>query len=88
METNAKKADGTKQIQSQPQQSNSQNSEVVHPESGNVNLSTGLNVSGSEVTSMNYFLSSSSVHPLGGIVMPSKWIEAATMDSGCCNFKT
>jgi len=88
METNAKKADGTKQIQSQPQQSNSQNSEVVHPESGNVNLSTGLNVSGSEVTSMNYFLSSSSVHPLGGMVMPSKWIEAATMDSGCCNFKT
>uniref|UniRef100_A0A1J3CCA1 Nuclear transcription factor Y subunit n=1 Tax=Noccaea caerulescens TaxID=107243 RepID=A0A1J3CCA1_NOCCA len=86
--TNAKKADGTKQIQSQPQQSNSQNSEVVHPESGTMNLSTGLSVSGSEVTSMNYFLSSSSVNPLGGMVMPSKWIAAATMDNGCCNFKT
>ncbi|CAA7015881.1 unnamed protein product [Microthlaspi erraticum] len=88
MESNAKKADGAKQIQSQPQQSNSQNSEVVHPESGNMNLSTGVNVSGSEVTSMNYFLSSPSVHPLGGMVMPSKWIAAATMDNGCCNFKT
>lgn len=84
---NAKKADGNKQYQSQPkpQQSNSQNSEVVHPESGTMNLSNGLNVSGSEVTSMNYFLSSP-VHSLGGMVMPSKWIAA--MDNGCCNFKT
>ncbi|CAH8353338.1 unnamed protein product [Eruca vesicaria subsp. sativa] len=82
--TNAKKADGTKQPQ--PQQSNSQNSEVLHPESGTMNL-TGLNVSGSEVTSMNYFLSSP-VHSLGGMLMPSKWITAAAMDNGCCNFKT
>ncbi|ESQ49493.1 hypothetical protein EUTSA_v10021244mg [Eutrema salsugineum] len=87
--TNAKKSDGTKQAQtqSQPQQSSSQNSEVVHPESGTMNLSNGLSVSGSEVTSMNYFLSSS-LHPLGGMVMPSKWISAATMDDGCCSFKT
>ncbi|KAG7580833.1 Nuclear transcription factor Y subunit A [Arabidopsis suecica] len=88
--TNAKKADGSMQIQSQPkpQQSNSQNSEVVHPENGTMNLSNGLNVSGSEVTSMNYFLSSP-VHSLGGMVMPSKWIApAAGIDNGCCNFKT
>ncbi|XP_010464112.1 PREDICTED: nuclear transcription factor Y subunit A-2-like isoform X1 [Camelina sativa] len=84
--TNAKKADGNKQVQ--PQQSNSQNSEVVHPESGIMNLSNGLNVTGSEVTSMNYFLSSP-VHSLGGMVMPSKWIAAAAMDNNsCCNFKT
>ncbi|XP_010486041.1 PREDICTED: nuclear transcription factor Y subunit A-2-like isoform X1 [Camelina sativa] len=85
---NAKKADGNKQVQSQPkpQQSNSQNSEV-HPESGIMNLSNGLNVTGSEVTSMNYFLSSP-VHSLGGMVMPSKWIAAAAMDNSCCNFKT
>lgn len=85
--TNAKKADGSKQIQSQPkpQQSNSQNSEVVHPENGTMNLSNGLNVSGTEVTSINYFLSSP-VHSLGGMVMPSKWIAAA-MDNDCCNFK-
>ncbi|EOA30939.1 hypothetical protein CARUB_v10014086mg [Capsella rubella] len=86
---NGKKADGNKQqIQSEPkpQQSNSQNSEVVHPESGIINLSNGLlNVTGSEVTSMNYFLSSP-VHSLGGMVMPSKWIAA--MDNSCCNFKT
>ncbi|KAG5416436.1 hypothetical protein IGI04_004003 [Brassica rapa subsp. trilocularis] len=86
----AAKADGTKQTQSQAmsQQSNSQNSEVLHPESGTMNLSTGLNVSGSEVTSMNYFLSSP-VHPLGGMVMPSKWTASvAAMDNGCCYFKT
>ncbi|KAF2585161.1 hypothetical protein F2Q70_00037697 [Brassica cretica] len=88
--TNAKKADGTKQTQSQAisQQSNSQNSEVLHPESGTMNLSTGLNVSGSEVTSMNYFLSSP-VHRLGGMVMPTKWTASvAAMDNGCCYFKT
>ncbi|KAF2540816.1 hypothetical protein F2Q68_00033167 [Brassica cretica] len=79
--TNGKKADGTKQTQSQAmsQQSNSQNSEVLHPESGTMNLSTGLNVSGSEVTSMNYFLSSP-VHPLGGMVMPSKWMGACQLE--------
>ncbi|KAL0719897.1 hypothetical protein Bca4012_069221 [Brassica carinata] len=85
---NAKKGDGTKETQAMSQQSNSQNSEVLHPESGNMNLSTGLNVSGSEVTSMNYFLSSP-VHPLGGMVMPSKWTTSvAAMDNGCCYFKT
>lgn len=90
----AKKADGTKQPQTQSQamsqQSNSQNSEVLHPESGTMNLTTGLNVSGSEVTSMNYFLSSP-VHPLGGMLMPSKWtasVGVAAMDNGCCYFKT
>ncbi|KFK37976.1 nuclear transcription factor y subunit a-10 [Arabis alpina] len=81
--TNAKKDDETKQPQ--PQQSNSQNSEVLHPENGTINLSNGLNVSGSEVTSMNYFLNTP-VHSLGGMVMPSKWIAA--MDNGCCSFKT
>ncbi|CAH2054967.1 unnamed protein product, partial [Thlaspi arvense] len=86
---NAKKAAGKKQSESQPQQSNSQNSEVLHPERGTVNISNGRNVSGSEVTSMNYFLSSSvHHHPLGGMVMPSKWIAAATMDNVCCSFKT
>lgn len=81
-QNNAKKADGTKQTQ--PQQSNSQDSDVLHPENVTMNLSNRL---GSEVTSMNYFLSSS-VHPLGGMVMPSKWITAAAMDNGCCSFKT
>ena len=81
-QNNAKKADGTKQTQ--PQQSNSQDSDVLHPENVTMNLSNRL---GSEVTSMNYFLSSS-VHPLGGKVMPSKWITAAAMDNGCCSFKT
>ncbi|CAN8269914.1 unnamed protein product [Cochlearia groenlandica] len=87
--TNSKKVDGTMKTMSKSQQSNSQNSEVVHPETGTMNLANGLNVSGSEVTSMNYFLSSSSVHPLGGMVKPSKWINAAaTMDNGCCHYKT
>ncbi|KAJ4898467.1 Nuclear transcription factor Y subunit A-2 [Raphanus sativus] len=86
-QNNAKKADGTKQTmpQPQPQRSNSQDSDVLHPESMTMNLSNRL---GSEVTSMNYFLGSS-LHPLGGMVMPSKWITAtAAMDNGCCNFKT
>ncbi|KAG5399374.1 hypothetical protein IGI04_021188 [Brassica rapa subsp. trilocularis] len=81
------KADGTEQTQPQPQESNSQSSEVVHPESEIMNLSHELYVSVSEVTSMNYFLSSS-VHPLGGVVMPSMWFEAAAVDNGCFNFNT
>ncbi|KAJ0249690.1 Nuclear transcription factor Y subunit A-2 [Hirschfeldia incana] len=86
-QNNVKKADGTKQSQTQPQpqRSNSQDSDVLHPENVTMNLSNRL---GSEVTSMNYFLSSP-VHPLGGMVMPSKWITAAAaMDNGCCSFKT
>lgn len=90
--TSAKKADGTKQPQTQSQavsqQSNSQNSEVLHPESRTMNLTTGLNVSGSEVTSMNYFLSSP-VHSLGGMLTPSKWTASeAAVYNGCCYFKT
>ncbi|VVB13456.1 unnamed protein product [Arabis nemorensis] len=82
---NTKKADAVKQ--SKP--SNSQNSEVFHPENRTMNSSreaNGINVSGSEVTSMDYFLSSS-VHSFGGMDMSSKWIAAA-MDIGCCNLKT
>ncbi|CAF1938228.1 unnamed protein product, partial [Brassica napus] len=56
LNTKSQKADDTKQTQSQPQKSNSQNSEVIHPEGQIMNLSHGLNVSVSEVTSMNYFL--------------------------------
>ncbi|CAN7051679.1 unnamed protein product [Brassica oleracea var. botrytis] len=56
LNTKSQKADDTKQTQSQPQKSNSQNSEVIHLEGQIMNLSHGLNVSVSEVTSMNYFL--------------------------------
>lgn len=82
---NTKKADAAKQ--SKP--SNSQGSEVIHPENGTMNSSreaNGPNLSGSEVTSMDYFLSSSVYSP-GGIVMTSKWIPAA-MDIGCYNLNT
>ncbi|XP_013696108.2 LOW QUALITY PROTEIN: nuclear transcription factor Y subunit A-2 [Brassica napus] len=87
LNTKSQKADDTKQTQSQPQKSNSQNSEVIHLEGQIMNLSHGLNVSVSEVTSMNYFLSSS-VHLLGGMVLPSKWFAAAAMDNGCLDFNT
>ncbi|CAA7026814.1 unnamed protein product [Microthlaspi erraticum] len=69
---NTKKADPGKQSKT----SNSQDSSEV------TTNSYVPNVSGS----MDYFLSSS-VHSLGGMVMPSKWIAAA-MDIGCCNLKT
>ncbi|XP_010557973.1 PREDICTED: nuclear transcription factor Y subunit A-2-like isoform X2 [Tarenaya hassleriana] len=77
-------SDEGKQPQPQPQPSNSQNSEVIHPENGTMNSSrevNGSNFSGSEVTSMDFFLGS-------GMVIPSKWIAAAAaMDNGCCNLK-
>ncbi|KAL1196925.1 Nuclear transcription factor Y subunit A-10 [Cardamine amara subsp. amara] len=82
---NTKKADAAEQ--SKP--SNSQSSEVFHPENAAMNSpreANGPNLSGSEVTSMEYF-QSSSVYSPGGIVMPSKWIAAA-MDIGCCNLNT
>ncbi|CAH2073850.1 unnamed protein product [Thlaspi arvense] len=79
---NTKKDDAAKK----PKPSNSQNSEVFHPENGTMNQSRQPNGPGSEVTSMDYFLSSS-VHSLGGMVMPSKWIAAA-VDIGCCNLRT
>ncbi|XP_024011164.1 nuclear transcription factor Y subunit A-10 isoform X2 [Eutrema salsugineum] len=82
---NTKKDDAAKKTKP----SYSQNSETLHPENGTMNSSreaNGPNFSGSEVTSMDYFLSSS-VHSLGGMVMPNKWIAAA-MDIGCCNLKT
>ncbi|XP_010543862.1 PREDICTED: nuclear transcription factor Y subunit A-2-like isoform X2 [Tarenaya hassleriana] len=74
----------------QPQPSNSQNSEVVHPENGTMNSlrdGKGSGVSGSEATSMDCFLGSS-VHSHSGMVMPSKWVAAvAAMDNGCCNLR-
>lgn len=73
--------------QSKP--SNSQSSEVFHPENGTMNSAREVNkpnLSGFEVTSMDYFLSSSVYSP-GGMVMPIKW-NAATMDIGCCNLNT
>ncbi|KAF8096488.1 hypothetical protein N665_0307s0018 [Sinapis alba] len=72
---NTKKADAA--LQSKP--SNFQNLEAFH------------SINGSDVASMNHFLSSSSVHSIGGnnMVMPSKWIAAAAaMDISCCNLKT
>lgn len=73
---NTKKSDAA--LQSKP--SNLPYAEVFHPKNR-------TNVSDSDVTSMNHFLSSS-VHSIGGNrVMPSKWIAAA-MDTGCCNLKT
>lgn len=82
---NTKKVDAAKQ--SKP--SNSQSSEVFHPENGTMNSAREVNkpnLSGFEVTSMDYFLSSSVYSP-GGMVMPIKW-NAATMDIGCCNLNT
>ncbi|KAG2242576.1 hypothetical protein Bca52824_095587, partial [Brassica carinata] len=74
---NTKKADAA--LQSKP--SDPQSSKVFHPKNR-------TNVSDSDVTTVNHFLSSSSVHSIGGnMVMPSKWIAAA-MDVGCCNLKT
>ncbi|KAJ0266259.1 Nuclear transcription factor Y subunit A-10 [Hirschfeldia incana] len=69
---NTKNADAA--LQSKP--SNSQNPEAFH------------HINGSDVASMNHFLSSSSVQSTGdNMVMPSKWIAAA-MDRGCCHLKT
>lgn len=83
---NTKKADAD--LQSKP--SNPQISEVFHPKNRTMTSSMetyGPNVSSSNVTSMNHFLSSS-VHSIGGnMVMPSKWIAEA-MDIGCCKLKT
>ncbi|AED91026.1 nuclear factor Y, subunit A10 [Arabidopsis thaliana] len=78
---NTKTADAAKQ--SKP--SNSQSSEVFHPENETINSSREANesnLSDSAVTSMDYFLSSSAYSP-GGMVMPIKW-NAAAMDIGCC----
>ncbi|KAG7554336.1 Nuclear transcription factor Y subunit A [Arabidopsis suecica] len=77
---NTKTADAAKQ-------SNSQSSEVFHPENGTINSSTeasGSNLSDSAVTSMDYFLSSSVYSPE---TMPIKW-NAAAMDISCCNLNT
>ncbi|XP_010452583.1 PREDICTED: nuclear transcription factor Y subunit A-10-like [Camelina sativa] len=79
---NTKKVDATKP-------SNSQSSEVFHPENRTMNSSREANMpnlSGSEVTSMDYFLSSS-VYTPSGMVMPIKW-NAATVDTGCYNLNT
>ncbi|CAH8270264.1 unnamed protein product [Arabidopsis lyrata] len=82
---NTKTADAAKQ--SKP--SNSQSSEVFHPENRTINSSreaNGSNLSDSTVTNMDYFLSSS-VYSSGGMVMPIKW-NAAAMDISCCNLNT
>ncbi|XP_013715503.2 nuclear transcription factor Y subunit A-10-like isoform X1 [Brassica napus] len=83
---NTKKADAA--LQSKP--SNPQSFEVFHAKIRTMTSSMetyGPNVSSSDVTSMNHFLSSS-VHSIGGnMVMPSKWIAEA-MDIGCCKLKT
>ncbi|CAH8312528.1 unnamed protein product [Eruca vesicaria subsp. sativa] len=77
---NTKKGDPA--LQSKP--SNSQSSELFHPKNGTMNSS--METYEPDVTSMNHFLSSTSVHIGGNMVMPSKWIAAA-MDTGCCNLK-
>lgn len=83
---NSNKADPGKQSKG----STCQNSEVFHPEDETMTHPSRETyvpkVSGSQVTSMDYFLSSS-VHSLGGMVTPSKWI-ASSMDVGCCDLKT
>uniref|UniRef100_A0A1J3GP03 Nuclear transcription factor Y subunit n=1 Tax=Noccaea caerulescens TaxID=107243 RepID=A0A1J3GP03_NOCCA len=83
---NTNKADPGKQSKA----SSSQNSQVFHPEDETMTHPSRERyvpkVSGSQVTSMDYFLSSS-VHSLGGMVTPSKWIASA-MDIGCCDLKT
>ena len=83
---NTKKADAA--LQSRP--SNPQSSEVFHPKNRTMTSSMetyGPNVSSSDVTSMNHFLSPSIYYNGGNMGIPSKWIATA-MDIGCCNLKT